>query len=454
MGQNWSSDGKDADDTCAITTHKALGEKFSTFERLSVKQNMAEIGDDSDKLIKALGIQNFSGASVILCMANNLAEGSVSRHILAVIGWFDGRLAGSMGMSTYEWQRKLFKSACTSEIGGEIYIPYGSLSNLISLLISACNWHPEDLSKAVIPPLQVESLVEQMLSEIKAPAVRFEKFRDSVLDKYPYLFHSFALIWDRLLYDYRSVSSNSGGSETELDIFLRPEESILYCLLGPLIANSVKLYDGGTNGFAMRAFEHGVTKWPSSSILIVKGVQPKTLQKSWQTSSIEQIFPSSYDVPMKPAKNLTFALYVDEPWKSSFKFCVGGRNGFIVQLEPELHVWRIPPKSTFLTPSKGFGAGLDRPPKTAERTKETLLFIDDSMERAIFRRISDSGEKFEHRFNVRHVEVVGFGSQIDLEKQRKEWEWEESESERRRNVNVHEDRAILELAGIVGQYSG
>lgn len=50
------------------------------------------------------------------------------------------------------------------------------------------------------------------------------------------------------------------------------------------------------------------------------------------------------------------------------------------------------------------------------------------------------------------VQVLGFGSKVDLEKQPRAWEWEESESNRRLNANVSEDRAILELAGLVGQY--
>lgn len=93
-----------------------------------LKQNMAQIGEDSDKLIEALGIQNFSGANVLLCMAQNLVEGSHFKNFLAVIGLFDGHLANSLGISEYEWQRKLFNSECTSEVGGKLCIPSATLS--------------------------------------------------------------------------------------------------------------------------------------------------------------------------------------------------------------------------------------------------------------------------------------------------------------------------------------
>ena len=49
----------------------------------------------------------------------------------------------------------------------------------------------------------------------------------------------------------------------------------------------------------------------------------------------------------------------------------------------------------------------------------------------------------------------GCGGEKELEEQVKLWQWEEMEAKRRQHINLQsmgEDRALLEMAGLVGQH--
>ncbi|ODV62305.1 Rtc5p ASCRUDRAFT_134048 [Ascoidea rubescens DSM 1968] len=63
---------------------------------------------------------------------------------------------------------------------------------------------------------------------------------------------------------------------------------------------------------------------------------------------------------------------------------------------------------------------------------------------------------YEDRFAISEMEVWGIGGEDALREQQKQWAWEENESRRRRSVNLKnlgEERAFLEMAGLVGRYS-
>lgn len=94
------------------------------------------------------------------------------------------------------------------------------------------------------------------------------------------------------------------------------------------------------------------------------------------------------------------------------------------------------------------------------------LTLDDSLEFAVFRHVGLGGsfrpttgareyEEWEDRFEISEVEVWGSGKDEDLEEQRKTWEWEEREALLRQRVNIKnmgEERAFMEMAGLVGNH--
>lgn len=59
------------------------------------------------------------------------------------------------------------------------------------------------------------------------------------------------------------------------------------------------------------------------------------------------------------------------------------------------------------------------------------------------------------RFTIQELEVWGCGGKDEAEEQRKAWAWEEREAKLRRELNlgkdIEADRALLEMAGLVGQ---
>lgn len=94
------------------------------------------------------------------------------------------------------------------------------------------------------------------------------------------------------------------------------------------------------------------------------------------------------------------------------------------------------------------------------------LTLDDALEFGVFRHVGRGGsyrptngnremDEWEDRFDISEIEVWGSGGDEDLEEQRKKWEWEEREALYRQRVNIKnmgEERAFLEMAGLIGNH--
>ena len=94
------------------------------------------------------------------------------------------------------------------------------------------------------------------------------------------------------------------------------------------------------------------------------------------------------------------------------------------------------------------------------------LYLDDSFEYGVFTHNYSAGggaflssetrkRDWQDRFEIDSLEVWGCGGSEEAEEQRKRWAWEEREAEARRRINVGKgdieaDRALLEMAGIIG----
>ena len=71
------------------------------------------------------------------------------------------------------------------------------------------------------------------------------------------------------------------------------------------------------------------------------------------------------------------------------------------------------------------------------------------------RLLQGSSQDYEDRFLITDLEVWGVGSSKELEEQKKQWDWEKKQAEARQSVNLRsmgEDRALLEMVGLVGNH--
>lgn len=175
-------------------------------------------------------------------------------------------------------------------------------------------------------------------------------------------------------------------------------------------------------------------------------------------------------------RKLLFAVYVNEPWKVTNKELFGDLKTTVVQLSPKQELFKAVRTGNvyFNTLGGGIGVGCAQPVIKPNGKKyfpgNVSLTIDSSLEFASFRHVGYGGaispgtlmtkleeEKttFEYKFIVQDVEVWGCGGEKELQEQIKQWEWEEAEAKRRQRINLQsigEDRALLEMAGLVGQH--
>lgn len=245
-----------------------------------------------------------------------------------------------------------------------------------------------------------------------------------------------------------------------------------------------KLYVGAESGFSMRSLQAKVFKWMAPTIILISGKcilnDEEYFVKNPRYKKFLQEFPKLKDSDQhlnehQLKKNkVIFAVYVAEPWRVTNKGFFGGPGTKIIQLSPTHEVFKAsrPDVVYFNTLGGGIGIG-DMQPTIKGLTKSycpgnVSLTLDSTLEFAVFRHVGGGGslepgilltknqienKSFEIRLLVQEVEVWGCGGEKELEEQLKQWQWEESEAKRRQQINLRsigEDRALLELAGIVG----
>ncbi|ONH65884.1 Restriction of telomere capping protein 5 [Cyberlindnera fabianii] len=252
-----------------------------------------------------------------------------------------------------------------------------------------------------------------------------------------------------------------------------------------VFSNISKLYIGRDSGFSMRSFESKVFKWNAPSIVLLKGsrITKNKSSSNPRYRKFEEQFPrlpaSSPAVANSSTNDETiiYGIYVDQPWRVSNKETFGTSQTVIFQLAPVQRVFTTAMTAKhflyFSTLGGGIGVGSALP--TIKGNNELVrynpgnvsLTIDSSLEFAVFRNLGIGGEfkslsggvsdedTYEDRFMLSDVEVWGCGGEKELEEQNKRWEWEQAEAKRRQQINLKsmgEDRALLEMAGLVGQH--
>lgn len=257
-------------------------------------------------------------------------------------------------------------------------------------------------------------------------------------------------------------------------------------------SNIVNLYNGSQSGFSIRSLELKIFKWHAPTILLVSGkrLKSKTINTNRRYQEFDQEYPRYFLANENPLRlwqgeldRITYAVFLNSPWKSSNKKNFGDEETMIVSLLPRFDYFKskLDPVLQgqlvyFSNLGMGLGFGNDQPVNKNTIRKylpgNVSLTIEANLEFAVFRHIRSSGpnstnyfeksaqqeledDDYEDRFMITDLEVWGIGSNKELEEQRKLWEWEEKQAKARQSVNVRdmgEERAFLEMAGLIGNY--
>ncbi|EJT80898.1 hypothetical protein GGTG_00890 [Gaeumannomyces tritici R3-111a-1] len=248
------------------------------------------------------------------------------------------------------------------------------------------------------------------------------------------------------------------------------------------------LYSGEEDGFSMGSFESKVFNWHAPTVLLVRGRRlghrPEGTQEHTFADSIPpRRFPDGSGGGED--EELTFGAYVGQPWRHTHRECFGDEHSVLFQLEPVHDVFRasvlnkdyaafVKASPSASHPGIAFGCP---PPTTNSKASSSSstpialgsvsLFLDSSFEFGVFTHDhARRGGAFatsvvrrrnlQDRFAIDSLEVWGCGGDEEAKIQAERWAWEAREAEARRRINLgtgdrDADRALLEMAGLVGQ---
>lgn len=250
------------------------------------------------------------------------------------------------------------------------------------------------------------------------------------------------------------------------------------------------LYSGEEDGFSMGSFESKVFNWRAPTVLLVRGRRlgdrPEgTQEHAFADSLPPRRFPDGSGGGED--EELTFGAYVAQPWRHTHRECFGDEQSILFQLAPVHDVFHasvlnkdyaafVKASPSAFHPGVAFGCP---PPKTSSKASSSSvslapvalgsvsLFLDSSFEFGVFTH--DHGRRggafttsvvrrrnLQDRFAIESLEVWGCGGDEEAKIQAERWAWEAREAEARRRINLgtgdrDADRALLEMAGLVGQ---
>jgi len=241
------------------------------------------------------------------------------------------------------------------------------------------------------------------------------------------------------------------------------------------------LYAGGDAGFSIGSIEQKVLNWRAPSILLVAGTRlPSMPQGSQERAFAEMLPPKRF--PDGASGNSTsgrvvFGAYIDVPWKHTHKEAIGGTGMLLFQLEPIHRVFRASIISKDYVTFTKLGISFGSPPAPSKPISglsshvalgPVSLMLNESLEYGVFTHDSTGGGSFhpskswkhdwQDRFEIESLEVWGCGGEEEAQRQKAAWAFEEREAEARKHINlgkdVEADRALLEMAGLVGNHDG
>ncbi|KAI1041308.1 hypothetical protein LB505_002401 [Fusarium chuoi] len=386
-------------------------------------------------------------------------------------------------------------------------IPTDNFRKLIMLLLLAAPLDPQESlsmysSRVVGQELEglrgaAESILASFVNAETSTGIKYNHFRTIIPVICPHLFRGFNGLFERFLFSQNldfSKHQNDTPATTSSQKVAQPLltdtgeilnqntlSQISFFLPGTDLFRRVRLlYSGNDAGFSMGSFQTKVFNWQAPTLLLVSGTRLGDEPEGGQESSFAASLPPKRFPHGSKSDRLTFGVYVREPWKHTHRECFGDSETTLFQLEPIHDVF---PASTinrdYVTFTKApahhpmMSFGCPHPhPSQAHRKADMLrlgpvsLLLDDSFEFAVFNHdfTSRGGAfhssvvrkyDFQDRFQIESLEVWGCGGDKEAQAQAEKWAWEEREAEARRKINlgngdIEADRALLEMAGLIG----
>ncbi|SCV38627.1 probable Restriction of telomere capping protein 5 [Fusarium fujikuroi] len=386
-------------------------------------------------------------------------------------------------------------------------IPTDNFRKLIMLLLLAAPLDPQESlsmysSRVVGQELEglrgaAESILASFVNAETSTGIKYNHFRTIIPVICPHLFRGFNGLFERFLFSQNldfSKHQNDTPATTSSQKVAQPLltdtgeilnqntlSQISFFLPGTDLFRRVRLlYSGNDAGFSMGSFQTKVFNWQAPTLLLVSGTRLGDEPEGGQESSFAASLPPKRFPRGSKSDRLTFGVYVREPWKHTHRECFGDSETTLFQLEPIHDVF---PASTinkdYVTFTKApahhpmMSFGCPHPhPSQAHRKADILrlgpvsLLLDDSFEFAVFNHdfTSRGGAfhssvvrkyDFQDRFQIESLEVWGCGGDKEAQAQAEKWAWEEREAEARRKINlgngdIEADRALLEMAGLIG----
>lgn len=336
-----------------------------------------------------------------------------------------------------------------------------------------------DIVRTMNPSITLKTLDEHK--------IMYPQFKHALDVAVPYLFGSLGRVFDQFLYERKDKKDSSPLTEDVNSKLLHgPQMAQLCALLGhdQVYGKLMKLYMGSEAGYSMRSFESKVFKWAAPTLIVVSGTVVSPEDQSAMRKAFDQLVPPTRMLKGKkltegglfrPGTRVVFGAVVDSPWKVSNKESFGDSSCLLFQLSPMQDVYppsRIKKHYAYFCNVNPGGIGFGSlPPKTVGskttfRPENVSLTLEESFEYGTFRHLGGGGSfhqsmvhpqaEYEARFAITGLEVWGYGGKDDLDEQKKKWEWEEREAQYRQNVNIgnyEDNRALLEMAGLVGNHA-
>ncbi|KAG8163669.1 hypothetical protein KVR01_006966 [Diaporthe batatas] len=390
----------------------------------------------------------------------------------------------------------------------EAIIPADNFRKLIMLLLLVAPMEPQEkLSRyaerttggeLVSLRSAADSILAAFLNVESCPGIKSRAFETVVPVALPFLFQGFNALFGRFVFSsnldfgkQRGLGDQAGEPCPNVTAPLLPDTASImnsttlsqlsFFIPGSSLFRRLRLlYSGENDGFSMGSFESKVFNWRAPTILLVRGVR---LEDS--SGGSEERFTSSLPPKRFPdgsqSSRLTYGLYISQPWRHSFKECFGDSDTLLFQLEPIHDVF---PASTSnkdyvsfskpgATPTNtGIAAGnpLSKSSSTYRQSITHLgpvaLLLDSSFEFGVFTHDNSSRGgafqgsvsrkfDFQDRFGIESLEVWGCGGDEEAKVQAERWAFDAREAEARRRINlgtgdIEADRALLEMAGLVG----
>jgi len=390
-------------------------------------------------------------------------------------------------------------------------IPVDNFRRLIMLLLviapldaqESLTKYAQRMAEAKVEDLRrvADCIVRSFTPEHNA-GIFYRSFNAIIAASLPYMFDGLNPLFEHFLFSKnidlsrRRLSSSSTPlpppalpqqPETPIEPLLPREGEVLdlnilsqlsFFLKGNSLFRRLRpLYLGGDAGFSIGSFEQKVFNWRAPSILLVAGTRLAQPQGSSQRAFTDTLPPKRFpDGAAGDSNNVLFGAYLDVPWKETHKEAIGGTETLLFQLEPTHEVFRASNISRDYATVTKSGIGFGNPPARSKPVSgldehvvlgPVSLLLDEALEFGVFTHDSHGGGSFhssptrktdwQDRFEIDSLEVWGCGGDEEAEKQKAAWVFEEREAEARKNLRMGKDRdadrALLEMAGLVGNHN-